>query len=736
MADRPTSTPPGRIYVELFLVSFAILFFELASIRWFGSTVVFLTFFTNLVLMACFLGMSVGCLAASRPQDLINAVLPLTLVAVVLSVAVLWLYNAEERLTIDVGGQGSPQQVFFGTELRPKDPSRFVVPIEAVAGAFFALIALAFVGLGQELGRRFNAAPNRVLAYSANIAGSLLGIAAFGAVSYARLSPVVWFGVCGGLCLLYVTRRRGLQAVVLASLLSFLGVAPLLTDGARQSTWSPYYKVQYEPRSLHIYVNNILHQGMARVTETGSRYMLPYLLNRDAGGRRFEDVLVIGAGSGNDVVAALAGGASHVDAVEIDPRIAELGRALHPERPYDDPRVTLHVDDGRSFLHKTGRRYDLIVYALVDSLALHSGYSSLRLESFLFTEQAFRDIKARLKPGGVFAMSNYYRQGWVVGRLVRTAETVFGTTPVVFSLPYKERITTEPQGLDITLILVGNTGSTSVEVIRRALKDHRFFWVYREPRVHMTVNGYGPAPPSLGTVRDDWQRIGPAEVDARGIRRLPTDDWPFLYLRDPMIPALNLRGMAVVAALSLAILMTFASGRAARPGGSMLFLGAGFMLLETKGVVHMAVLFGSTWVVNAIVFAAILVMILSSNLVVLALRPRTVWPFYALLIGSLLLNSVVPMTTFLALPGATRVVVSCLVVFLPVFFAGLVFATAFRDSPRPDADLGSNIGGAILGGLSENASLILGFSHLLFVAIAFYLLAAVLTPRRPRGSSS
>ena len=63
----------------------------------------------------------------------------------------------------------------------------------------------------------------------------------------------------------------------------------------------------------------------------------------------------------------------------------------------------------------------------------------------------------------------------------------------------------------------------------------------------------------------------------------------------------------------------------------MFFLGAGFMLLETKGVVHMALLFGSTWMVNSIVFFSILTMILLSNLYVLAVRPRRLWPYFMLL---------------------------------------------------------------------------------------------------------
>src|SRR5262249_40498337 len=145
-----------------------------------------------------------------------------------------------------------------------------------------------------------------------------------------------------------------------------------------------------------------------------------------------------------------------------------------------------------------------------------------------------------------------------------------------------------------------------------------------------------------------------------------------------------------------------------------------------------ALLFGSTWVVNSIVFFAILVMILLSNLYVLLFRPRRLGAGYALLIAALLVNALVPMTAFLALPGEARVVVSCLVVFLPIFFAGVIFAASFQVSASPDVDFGSNIGGVILGGLSENLSLIFGFNHLLYLAIAYYLLSAVVNPKCPK----
>jgi hypothetical protein len=161
----------------------------------------------------------------------------------------------------------------------------------------------------------------------------------------------------------------------------------------------------------------------------------------------------------------------------------------------------------------------------------------------------------------------------------------------------------------------------------------------------------------------------------------------------------------------------------------MFFLGAGFMLLETKGVVHLALLFGATWVVNSVVFFAILVMILCANLYVLRLKPENLLPYYALLVAALLANALIPMSTFLSLSPIVRAVSSCAVVFVPVFFAGVIFASVFRKSEQPGVDLGSNVAGIILGGLSEQLSLVVGFNYLILVAIAYYLLSLVLRPR-------
>ena len=675
--------------------------------------------------MACFLGMSVGCLTASRRFPFVRAVIPLALTAVATALAVAWAYNHYGQFAIDVGSQRSPQVVYFGTEYRAKDPSKFLVPVEAVAGVFFVLVASMFIGLGQALGRAFNAVPDRVAAYSADLIGSLAGIGAFALASSFNTTPHLWFAVSALLCL-YLARPVTLWLVGCQTVLLLLvAVSAYGLDEARgQTFWSPYYKIHYDPLTRAINVNNLAHQDMHDIRTFQGAYVLPHELLKRVGQPPVGDMLVIGAGSGNDVAAALASGVKHIDAVEIDPRISCIGAEDHPNRPYDDTaHVTRYFDDGRSFVRHAPRQYDLALYALVDSLVLHSGYSSLRLESFLFTKEAFGDVRAKVKPGGLFVMYNYYRQGWIVARLAKMAEEVFGVKPVVISLPYQAKI--EPgdsQADHFTVILVSNGPSPALESIRELL---------REPRP-MALSAAAPAG------GQPLPLIGSAAVDTSATRLLPTDDWPFLYLKERGIPFKpSVTGMMLIAALSVAILLIFAPVRTVRPNGRMFFLGAGFMLLETRGVVQMALLFGATWVVNSVVFAAILAMVLLANLTVQAFRPRRLWACYVALAAALLVNLCVPLSAFLALgAGAGRTVLACAIVFVPVYFAGIIFSTAFRDSTRPDVDFGSNIAGVILGGLSEYFSLVVGFRGLLLIALAYYALSFIFRPRTPAAPAA
>jgi SAM-dependent methyltransferase len=721
--------------LNLFLTGFLVLFLELACIRWFAANVIFLQFFTNVVLLACFLGMSCGCMAAHQDRDWLSYFPILALATVVAALALSTVYGWWSGLVIDVGHQKSPQEIFFGTEYRSADIAQFTIPIDVIVAVFFVLVALMFVGLGQVLGRAFDAYPNRIVGYTLNIVGSLVGIVGFSLISLLQLPPAVWFfiSVAGIACLLRQSDSLTLpRSVALVALLVAVTVPSITrTRNGSESYWSPYYAVEYQPDKLSIFANSIGHQTMVPFDIGGSSYSLIHLLQKAVAGRPFDDALIIGAGSGNDINHALRNGVRHIDAVEIDPVIQSIGIRENPDQPYSDPRVSRHLDDGRHYLRTTDHKYDLVEYALVDSLVLHSGYTNIRLESYLFTEQALIDIKHALKPDGVFVTYNFFRQGWVVERVAAMAEKVFGCKPLVISLPYRETLASSSQA-GFTMIIAGCN-----RPIAEAFAARKNFWLNTLPARNLGIDGFDVQPDALPAAeRADWQQIAPTTiVHQAGNPRSATDDWPFLYLHDKLIPDLNVRSMVILGVLGVAMVCIFLpKGRGIRFDRRMFFLGAAFMLLETKAVVQLALLFGSTWIVNSLVFFTALILILLANLFVIKARPtRLVW-HYACLIALLTIAIVTPFDMFLGGGIFTRYVVPCTLALGPMFFAGVIFARSFRDSGDPDMAFASNIAGSVVGGLSETFSMLLGFRYLLLLAIAFYLLSAMMTAVRKRAA--
>ncbi len=725
---------------ELFLISLLLLYLELACIRWFPAHVLYLTFFSNAVLLASFLGMSLGCLLADRARNYLALTAPLLFLAM-LAAQLVGAHRDALQTVLRVGDPLAPQFVFFGTEYSADDPTRIVIPIEVLAGFFFVAVALVMIGPGQELGRAFNRQADRLRAYSLNIAGSLAGIALFAACAWLEFPPLVWF-VPVVLTIAYFvfaaapvrTRpdRWRLLPWVLPALVGVLIMAAKTSGGPMggdtpesRHAWSPYYRVDYDTTRRQISVNLIGHQAMVSRDDRANpsyAYALPYLLQRDSGGPPFGDVLVIGAGSGNDVSRALAWGARSVDAVEIDPVIQRIGAADHPDRPYQDPRVRVHIGDGRNFLRLSPQRYDLIVFALVDSLVLHSGYSNIRLESFMFTREAFADARARLKPGGMLVIYNYFRQGWIVDRLSHGLRETFGADPLVLTLPFQDEIRDDTRG-GFTILMSGGT-----DRLRNAFAHGPYWLAAGDPPSPASPNGFETAVPEADGGR--WVRFGPARLAPSGEVRDATDDWPFLYLRAPMIPAVSARGMAVMGGLALVLFAVFArqsSGRGPfwRLNPRMFFLGGAFMLVETRAVVHMALLFGSTWMVNTVVFVGVLVMILAANLFVAKIRPSTLVPYYLGLMVALACDGLIPLDLLLGLPRVWQIVASGLLAFAPIAFAGVIFAVLFARSTQPDRDFSANVAGAMAGGLAENASMLLGFQYLTIVIAAWYLLSAV-----------
>ncbi len=218
-----------------------------------------------------------------------------------------------------------------------------------------------------------------------------------------------------------------------------------------------------------------------------------------------------------------------------------------------------------------------------------------------------------------------------------------------------------------------------------------------------------------------------------------TDNWPLMYLRDPGLPWVYVAGLAMVGVIALGLIFGLAPATARRGfNGHMFFLGAAFMLLETRSLVTFALLFGSTWLVNSLVFFAILCSVMLAVFLSARFPLRPSVPLYGLLVAALVLAYLVPQDAFLAIDILPlRYALASLVAFLPVFLANLVFAGSFKGTgPTADVAFASNLIGIMLGGMLEYASLLIGYQNLLLIVIGFYLLSALMSRRRAPAAAT
>jgi SAM-dependent methyltransferase len=632
---------PDRL--RLFLLSFLLLFVELALIRWTGENVLYLSYFSNFVLLGSFLGIGIGFLRAHARVRLF----PFAPIALAVFVVFVRVYH------VQINRSGT-QLLYFGSRF-----TRSGAPIWVMLPVVFLCTAIVMALIAEEAARMF--ARFRALeAYRLDILGSLLGIAAFTLISFLGLPPVAWGAVVAALFLLLVPQRVFVLAAAAVLLAAFV------TEQERGISWSPYYKISVVSNGSFytVSVNGIPHQTITTVAQRLRRepiYGSPYV--RRAGGP-LNDVLIIGAGTGTDVAIALAHGARHIDAVEIDPRLYQLGKELQPNHAYQSPRVSAHITDGRAYLEQTKRKYDLILFALPDSLTLVSGQSSLRLESYLFTLQAIQSARAHLKPGGTFAMYNYYRTQWLVDRLAGTLTRVFGKRPCLDKAPGRAHFAALADGA----VKCASTWSADGRVV--------------------------PAP--------------------------ATDDYPFLYLRTRSIPGFYLVTLALILVVAVVGVRTTGTPfKQMRPYLDLFFMGAAFLLLETKNVVQFALLFGTTWLVNALVFGGILLVVLAAIEVARRVRLRPT-VLYAAVFATLAVSWAIQPDDLLSLGFVPRLATAVALAFAPIFCANLLFAERFRETASSTVAFGANLLGAMVGGILEYSSLIFGYRALLLVVAGLY----------------
>jgi len=671
------------------------------------------------VLIAAVLGVALGCLASEGhlAARLAGAV-PLLIGALAALLAGAYVALSRGLFRVALRDTAESGELFFGILPPARAYNGPRIPLELVLSLAVALLLALFAGLGRRLADAFSNGAEGDRAqlgdFALHVAGGLAGALAFCALSALGSPPWVWLGIAAPIAWVCAPpsdggkgRARAHALVSAAALVFAVAIAwRLATPGEDWiRRFSPYYRVDLDPSSLALSVDGLGHQRflgpdeLARAAEQGGEdgvYALLHELRERAGRPPLEAELVIGAGGGNDVAAALAAGARRVDAVEIDPVIAELGREHHPARPYADPRARLFVDDGRAFLARraTPGAYDAVVYALVDSLASHGGYGSVRLENYLFTREAIEDVRAALAPDGVFALYNFYREPWLVRRLAELVRIAFEQEPIVLSLSDPAD---EARGRGLTVILAGH-----VEDLRapaRALAD--------EGRVRVLRPEAGGGP-------------------------VPTDDWPFPYLRERAVPPHELRMALFLVAAALAGFALLVP-RAARGVGAPYFgLGVGFMLLQTTGVARLALLFGATWSASAVTVTLLFASSLLGTAVVArrgSARPAgtggvRVGGWIAALLVFVAVAALMPLGPFAGGSLATRVLAAALVLFAPAACAGVLFADAFRRSPEPARALGSNLAGLVVGAVLAPVTALVGLRAALGIAAVAYALAS------------
>lgn len=663
---------------RLFWSSVVLLFGEILAIRWLGIEVPTVRVFPNLVLLVVLIAASAG---ASEPQKY-RTPLPVLVAALaaLFGCVIFAVPLGLAALSIKIGAAS-----FASIGLSIGLLALLVVCLGAV-----------FANVGGVMGDGFSKLPP-LRAYGINLAGSILGAALLGCLSLFQLPPPVWILAAGLMC--WPIARHKLVPILTVALAV---TAATTTLGSK---WSPYSKLDVIPlasaagsvlgkgnyvlNSNNHYFHFALHmlgdEEAAKLhAEPDSphkgavEHYFDFLRIPFACAPRHDRVLILGGGSGNDVAYALAHGAKHVDVVEIDPIICGFGKTLHPDKPYIDPRVTLHNEDARTFLRYNKDKFDLIEFAYLDPGSTLSTASFVRVDNFVYTVESIKSAIGHLDTGGLLTLS--FATGGkhpVTRRLYESIAQAQGSYPQAYV----------DHAWDSVLFLCGPT-----------------------------AKGITVEPAQLGTLKA-WPQAG--EMTAT---RPATDDWPFLYLDFDAAGMVLYFGILIVAVLMPAWLLTRARQGAITGSewGNMFFLGQAFMLVETKSIIQLSLFFGATWLVSSVVIICVLLLACFANWLASRIKTTNVLPFYFCLAAALALDLCFHVPASWEINPLVLVGIATLICCLPVLFGGLIFSLCFRQAKAPQLYLSANLLGVAIGGLTENLSLLTGVRGLSIVAMVLY----------------
>jgi len=672
------TSDPRYVDVAILCSAALSLFLELALIRWQSSVLEFLAFYKNFSLLACFAGLGLGYALANRARIPVLLVLPLLawqFLFMMITRAVPRLFRIipfREQLNMGIES---------GSLLR-------TIALYLLLSVIFLITAVTFLPVGQLCGRLMERR-TKLRAYGLNLVGSLLGVLLMLAASFLWTPPLVWFALCFlGLLVFHVRRPISLFTGVVFSLVATITLSWWPVDRLWARVYSPYQLLEIATnhdtglttiRAAGLYyqrIHNLAGQNLTgRERQVREYYDFAYKMHSP-----LDDVAVVGAGTGNDVAAALRAGAGRVDAIEIDPAIMLAGQMNHPEKPYDNPRTRAINNDARSFLRRTDQKYDLIVYGLLDSHTLLSQGSSVRLDSFVYTVEGLREARSRLKPDGVLSLSFAVISDALGRKIYLMLQQVFGRPALC--------------------VRAGYDGSV-------------IFLESNDPNVRF---------PLQIVAESGFQDMSSFYANSSLQADVSTDDWPFFYMPRRVYPISYLVMVLQILILSLLLGWNFFGEAPQFSHLSFFFLGAGFMLIETKGITEMGLTFGNTWQVIGIVIAGILTMAFLGNCAVASLHIRRPIVPYLLLWAALAVGWLVARSGGL---GSTPIgrLETAIVLTCPLFFSGIVFSTLLSSQGNVSGMMAMNLLGAICGGLLEYNSMYFGFRWLYLAAMVCYLLA-------------
>jgi spermidine synthase len=705
--------PNNRIWAIL-LVSVLGLYLEMLLIRWIGAEIRIFAYLQNIVLIVCFLGLGLGLFTSRQPIRLRQMLVPLFVLMVLMAIPFTrkGLGRASELLSVlgdFVIWASSSEDTFWRSFLS-------VVLGLVLVYSVLVLIVDVFVPIGRLLGRLMDDHPKTILAYSANVAGSLLGTWLFVLVSFLYQPPVTWFAIAAVLCLFFLNRAGRGWMVNLVLLLSIVALAWLagLEPNSLDVVWSPYQKLvvtaskreELPGENYLIMVNNTGYQSMSDLSEDHvaahpavyppeisglSQYDIPLLLHPDP-----QTYLIVGAGAGNDAVGGLRNGVKEITAVEIDPAIIALGRRYHPERPYGSPAVQIVNDDARSFFATSDQHFDVIAFGLLDSHTT-TAMTNARLDHYVYTRESIAQAKSLLAPGGIMVLNFWVQRPYIADRMATVLREVFGQDPIAFHIPQTAF------GWGGVMFIAGDLETAREQIAQNQRLAAYIDWLHEQYPLALSYT-----------------------------TRVATDDWPYIYLESARIPVLY---FLIAALLVLIFFRSYkrwqASGLVTRWGRShwhFSFLGAAFLLLEVQNISKASVVLGNTWQVNAVIVSGVLAMALLANLVAHRFPTMPLGPAYGVLIVTCLVLYTVDLARFAFLPYVAKAVIVGGLTAAPMFFSGIIFTRSFTSVTGKNEALGANMIGALVGAMLQSITFVIGIKALLLIVAGLYCLSLLTKP--------